>query len=136
MPLLQDLKDIFITDDGDVEISPQGDFRINREEDVVSTECLFRLKTTKGDWVLVPECGASLELLIGEANSPETGALMEAMIDEALTHDGFLRGEIDFIKAVPLNKNELMAIVNIQFGDLSIMKTVTLDLVEGVLSHQ
>lgn len=135
MPIQNSLRDVAIDDDGDLSISPNGDLLVVLDEDCVSQACAFRLKTTKGDWLLEPNCGASLELLIGEPNSPETGALMEAMIDEALTHDGFLRGEIDLIKAVPINKNEIMGVVNINWGSVSIMKTVNVDLVEGILAH-
>src|SRR5438132_636785 len=97
------LVDLWMEEDGEPKVGVNGDILIARDSDVVAQEITFRVKTTRGDWVLEPECGADLESLIGQPNSPQTGAKMEALISHALSHDGFLVGEIKSIRAIPIN---------------------------------
>lgn len=132
MPELE-LLDISMDDTGEISIGGNGDILVARDEDVVAQEIVWRLKTTRGDWILEPDCGADLETLIGKANSRETGAIMEALIDRALMHDGYLIGELQEIRATPINKNTLAALITVEYGDSSFTQTVALDLKEGVL---
>ena len=125
------LLDLWADEDGELVIAPNGDLLVARDSDVIAQEVRFRLKTTRGDWVLQPESGANLEELIGQPNSPETGARMEALISRALTHDGFLIGEIENIRAVPVNKDELVGMVTIEYGDETFTVPVELDLKQG-----
>src|SRR5262245_9353199 len=111
------LLDLWMTDDGDIRVGVNGDLLVARDSDVVAQAGAFRLKTARGDWILEPDCGADLELLIGRANSPETGAEMEAQIARALTHDGFLNGEIRSIRAVPVNRQTLAALITVEYGE-------------------
>jgi phage baseplate assembly protein W len=127
------LLDLAMTDDGDLMISAGGDLKVARDSEVVAQEVSFRLRTVRGDWQLKPDCGADLELLIGQPNSPQTGAQMEAQIARALTHDGFLGGELKTIRAVPVNRDTIVGIVQIELGDQLINQTVELDLREGIL---
>jgi phage baseplate assembly protein W len=127
------LLDLFTDDDGDLQVGGNGDLLVARDADVVAQEMTWRLKTTQGDWMLIPSCGADLEQLIGEPNAPKTGALMEALISRALTYDGFLRGEIREIRAVPVNRETLVGLVTITYGEETFTKTVTLDLKQGIL---
>lgn len=127
------LKDLFLDDNGDLAIGANGDLLVSRDSDVVIQELSFRLKTTQGDWLLEPACGADLEFLVGEPNAPETGATMEGMVYRAATHDGFLRGEIVELRAVPINRDTLVCLLTLDYGTETLTHTVTLDLKAGVL---
>lgn len=127
------LVDIYLDDDGDIAIGANGDLKIARDADVVAQEIRFRLKTVRGDYLVVPECGCDLELLIGEANSRQTAALMEAYVSQGLTHDNWLQGELKQIRAVPISREQLAAFIVVEYGDVSFQQSVTLDLKEGVL---
>lgn len=129
----RELMDLSTDDFGDLQIGYNGDLLVVRNEDVVSQEIKWRLKTVRGDWILEPECGADLETLVGLPNSPQTGATMESLISRALTHDGFLGGEIEILRAVPTNRNEIAGIISVRYGDILFTETVVLDLKEGVL---
>jgi hypothetical protein len=126
------LIDLWMEDDGEPQVGVNGDILIARDSDVVAQEITFRLKTTRGDWVLEPECGADLETLIGQPNSPQTGARMEALITHALTHDGFLLGELKNVRAVPINRETLAGLVTVEYGQFTFTRTVELDLREGL----
>lgn len=132
MPQLE-LLDISMDDEGEISIGGNGDILVARDEDVVSQEIIWRLKTTRGDWILEPQCGADLESLVGKANSRETGALMETLVSRALTHDGYLVGELQEVRATPVNREQIAALINIEYGDSAFTQTITLDLKEGVL---
>lgn len=129
----RELLDLSTDDGGDIQVGYNGDLLVVRNEDVVSQELKWRLKTVRGDWILEPDCGADLETLIGLANSPKTGALMESLISRAITHDGFLNGEVEVLRAVPVNRNEIVGILSIRYGDLLFTETITVDLKEGVI---
>jgi hypothetical protein len=58
---------------------------------------------------------------------------MEALISRALTHDGFLNGDIELLRAVPLNREEIVCLISVRYGDFTFTETVELDLKEGVL---
>lgn len=57
--------DIKISTAGDIQIGPDGDFLFVRGDEFYNQTIMFRLKTTKGDWVLAPQIGADLEQYIG-----------------------------------------------------------------------
>jgi hypothetical protein len=128
-----ELLDIATDDGGDIQIGYNGDILVVRNEDVVSQEIQWRLKTVRGDWILEPDCGADLETLIGQPNSPKTGSQMESLIGRALTHDGFLNGEIEILRAVPVNREEIVGVISIRYGENMFTETVTIDLKEGVI---
>lgn len=127
------LLDLYLDDDGEIAVGYNGDLRVSRDADVFAQEMTFRLKTTRGDWVLEPDCGADLELLIGQPNSPETAAEMEAQISYALTHDGFLAGELKDVQVVPITRQQLAGLITVEMDEQLFTKSVTLDLKEGLL---
>ena len=127
------LVDLFTDETGEIAIGANGDLLIARDDDVLEQEALWRLNTVKGDWILVPECGADLELLIGEPNTPATGARAEDQISEALTNDGFFSGRLLGVKVAPLNQEQLVAIVELEGIDADFAVTTVLDLKEGLL---
>lgn len=127
------LLDLATDSAGELQVGHNGDLLVARDADVVAAEVLFRLKTAQGDWVLKPHCGANLEGLIGEPNSPDTAARMQSQIHEALTHDGFLMTELREIRVVPLNRDQLCAFITIEYGDDPFTLPIVLDLRLGVL---
>jgi hypothetical protein len=117
--------------DGEPEIGPDGDFLHSEGVDALLQSCMFRLKTVIGDWILEPECGASLEQLVGEPNSKDTGDLMEQLIVGALTHDGFLTSEEIEIVTIPVDKFTIMSTIIITYDGEQSTLSVALDLKEG-----
>jgi hypothetical protein len=129
----RELLDLDTTADGDIQIGYNGDLLVCRNEEVVGQEVLWRAKTVRGDWILEPDCGADLETLIGLPNTPETGAQAEALLSRALTHDGFVHGEVGFLRAVPVNRDEIALVVNIDYGENNFTEIIPIDLKEGVI---
>jgi hypothetical protein len=127
------LLDLATDEKGEIQVGHNGDLLVARDMDVVIQEVLWRLKTVQGDWVLMPDCGANLELLIGEPNTPATAARLEAQIYQALTHDGFLTHELEDLRVVPLNRDQLAAFLTLRYGDDPFTLPIVLDLKEGVL---
>ena len=82
---------------------------------------------------MIGECGANLEDLIGMPLSPATLGLTEAMVTNALNHDGFLTGELREVVAVAINQQEILIVPSIQYGEVAITPTYTFDLREGLL---
>jgi hypothetical protein len=127
------LLDLHIDEQGEISVGYNGDILVARDEDVVAQEIMWRVKTTRGDWILVPECGADLELLVGLPNTPETGAMAESQVSRALTQDGFLIGELAQVRASPVNMEQIVVGITVEYGDHTFFQQFTLDLKEGVL---
>lgn len=126
--------DLDFTPEGDLSLGFNGDLLVARDAEVVQQEVLFRLKTVKGDWILEPRCGADLELRIGDPNNQTTALRIRDQVEEALTHDGYLRGELLDILVVPLNPQELAIYVLLDLeGDEATIVSATLDLKQGLL---
>jgi len=108
-----DLIDIGLNDKNDVDIV-NGDFDLVAFEDSVLQNIKFRINTAIGDFALEPQCGTKLEDLFGRPNSPETAALLEQYVIQALSHDGFLYQGTDFdIKVFPVDKNTLSCVLTL-----------------------
>lgn len=127
------LRDVALNAVGDISVGYNGDLAIVRDEEAVARVMAFRLKTHRGDFVPEPQCGANLEDLIGQPNSPETGSRLEEQITEALTHDGFLGSELTQVTAVPISRHQLAAVIQVEYEDVILHEEVVLDLQEGVL---
>jgi hypothetical protein len=129
-----DLVDIHMTVDGDLELSADGDFKFSVNSQAVIDNILFRLKTYKGDWLLGPECGASLEKFMGEPNNSETGELIERYAYNALTHDGFLSDNELNLDAIPIDRNTVSLFVEAVYNDEPISLVANLELREGQIT--
>lgn len=122
-----------MTESGDLTVGPNGDFLIAQSADALLQSVLFRLKTIAGDWQLMPACGASLEAFIGETASPDTGAAIQAAIEYALTHDGFIApSELD-LRVTPVNSNEVAVLLKIQMDQAPVILISGVDLRQGLL---
>lgn len=64
--------DIQMTTSGDLVIGPDGDFAIVQNDEAIQQAIMFRLKTTRGDWLLSPGVGADLEQFIGKRMDQRT----------------------------------------------------------------
>lgn len=125
------MDDIYLSDAGDIEVGPNGDLKLVRSNDELVQGIRFRCMTVVGDFILQPNCGASLEDLLGEPNTRETGALMESMIISALTHDGFIDPSLLTVTAFPVSLTALSALIIVTTSEAPVRIGVTVDLVEG-----
>ena len=125
------LNDLYMSEDGEPLIGEDGDFVVSSSSDALLESCMYRLKTVIGDWVLEPLCGASLETLIGEPNSPDTATQMEQMILRALTHDGFLSSDEIHMVTMPVDSSTILSTITITYGGKQTNLSISLDLKEG-----
>ena len=125
--------DMSMTETGEPEISG-GDFKLAYGSYSILNSVLFRLKTIRGDFSLMPECGASLEGVIGEPNNEETGALIESLVMESLTHDNYLSPENIDIEVFPYDHNTIVILLYITYQGEEIRLVGNLDLREGQLN--
>jgi hypothetical protein len=128
------LNDIAMDTTGEPSIGSNGDFKFTIGSDTVIQEAMFRLKTVAGDWTLVPSCGASLESMVGEPNSRETGESLATLAINSLTHDGFLGNSQVSVTPIPVNSSTILLMVIITYDGRQTTLSVALDLVEGKLS--
>jgi len=129
------MSDIWMSTNGELEVGPDGDFRLAFGSDEVAQSAIFRGKTVQGDFPLQPLCGASLEAVIGEANTSTIGQIVEILIRDSLTHDGFLENSQIQMQVFPVSLTELMAIVTIELDAEAVEYSVSIDLKEGRIIH-
>jgi hypothetical protein len=131
-------KDFALTPDGDLILSSDGDILTITGPATLQQEIVFRLKTKQGDYLYFPECGASLENLVGWPNSEDTANEGEYLIQNALTHDGFIPSEAITVTSYPMDEQTIVFNV---FVDLSyfaydgeyLSLMIQLDLKEGLI---
>ena len=128
------LNDIHIDTSGEISIDPSGDFQLSEGSDAAICSALFRAKTVLGDFILEPDCGASLEQVIGEPNSPETGALVESLLTRAFCHDGFFSSSQLNITVLPMDTNTIGAIVVITYDGQEVSLSCEISLKAGSIS--
>ena len=124
-----------MTLDGDIEIDPDtGDFRVAEDDDYLTQNIVFRLKTYQGDWTLEPDCGASLEDMVGEENSERVGDEIKTRVVEALTHDGFIAISDLTVETAPLTANTIAVLVQVSRPGTGISSVMaSLDLRKGLV---
>jgi hypothetical protein len=107
------LADLFFTDDGDLQVDAHGDIDMCYGVEVVKDDVFIRLETNAPEFYYHPLLGATFEDLIGQPNTPATGADGESRIREALTYDGYIiDGELT-IYTIPVNQQSIMYYVSI-----------------------
>ena len=124
-------RDVWLDDTGDIEVDHSGDLRLAEALDCDVQTCAFRIKTDAGELVLHSEIGASLGNLIGEQLTPDTLNMGESMIYDALTFDGSVSVSVT---GVPLDRDEILFVVEIQTTDLKkkIALTIPFDFAYGI----
>lgn len=109
--------DLYLTEDGDVAISPAGDLALTQSawrDDV--QQVYVRLMTDVGDWVLHPDLGADLSRLYGLPQTPETGSYGIDLIEAAIRRENrFLGKQVD-IKAIPTSHQSIRFDVYVTSG--------------------
>lgn len=101
--------DLQMTENGELIVGPDGDLAYTWGDEQVAQEVLFRLKTTKADWVLSPSVGCSLEDFIGQPNTSLTRSLIESRVLQELTRDSLLFGPS--VDCVPISPEEVLIVV-------------------------
>jgi phage baseplate assembly protein W len=126
--------DLKMTVTGDLVQSPSGDLLLVWGDEQIIQEVLFRLKTTKGDYLLSKQVGCSLEEFIGQPNTPLVHAAIEQRIEDELTRDLLLAmPEID---AVDVSDTEVLILIrfsSLDQEDRTIQIQAGLDLRKGLV---
>lgn len=124
--------DIAISEIGEISIF-NGDFSTVSNTDEILQGVMTRVKTVIGDAILTPQMGCSLEELIGEPNSLDTGSEIKARIISGLTHDGWLSDDEIEVIVQPINLTQILATIIITFNGEESSLSISLDLSEGKL---
>lgn len=125
--------DLKITNDGELVVE-NGDFVLVKGDEALAQQALFRMKTTKGDWLLSPNVGCSLEDFIGAPNEQVTWLAIETRVAIELTKDLDLPQPT--ISCVPLTDNEVFILVefpSIEEEKRTIQIQAQLDLRKGLV---
>lgn len=125
------LTDLAMTEKGDLIVGANGDLLLRRGNECLADQILFRLKTIRGDYLLEPGCGASLENFVGQPNTERTGAALELAARHALTHDGFLLASDLSVRCVPLSETEVALLLDVFGEDEPFRLAAALDLRAG-----
>lgn len=119
---------------GDLKLGGHGDLKLADSEEDVLQSIKFRLQTVIGDYLLQPGCGSSLELLIGEPNTRQTGTMAENLVNNALVNDGFLSSADCKVQAAYVNDNAIAILVRVELPyERVVLSSHVLDLREGVV---
>jgi phage baseplate assembly protein W len=111
------MPDMYLTEQGDLALSPSGDFAITdspwRE---LSQHAYISILTPRGDFLLYPQIGSELERLIGMPQAPGTGEFGKQLIADALRKmPRFASLPLD-IKAVPTSPQSIRFDVYVTSG--------------------
>lgn len=102
------LTDLKWSNDGDLVIE-NGDLADTRYVTGLAfiQEVADRVRSSVGDWKLIPSKGADLDEFIGQTNSTKTQKAVENAISFSLTKDMFLSREDFKVTAIPVNRTEI-----------------------------
>jgi hypothetical protein len=109
--------DFYMTEAGDLTVSASGDLAFTNtawRDDV--QQAYIRMMTDAGDFLIYPELGATLSLLYGKPQSPETGQLGVNMITAALDRESRFVGKRYTVNAVPTGPQTIRFDVSIVSG--------------------
>jgi hypothetical protein len=124
--------DLYFTEAGDIEVSPQGDLAVTQTEWRDDVQQVYvRIMTDQGDWVLNPTLGADLSRLYGLPQNPDTGNIGVQMIQKALEREQRFLGKSIKINAVPTGYQTIRFDVYVTSGSrekikLSVEQNLTL----------
>lgn len=109
------MKDLYLTEDGDILLDPNtGDIMLAEGNLSLEQRILFHLKTTIGDYTLVPKLGASLEQFIGRENTEATGNEVKLAVEAALQRDASLSAYLFTVEVAPISAKEIEIAVFVQ----------------------
>lgn len=118
--------DLILGQDGDLDDTTQHDELLSLVQ-----EAKTRIRSNLYDWRLHPELGASLNQIIGEANSFELAELGKARIISALTRDGLLTPQLITVQYMPVDRHHLLYRVKITPPDLTKRQSIDIPLLLG-----
>jgi hypothetical protein len=100
---------------GDLYIDEKGDIQDTRSDLLRSlqNEVMTIVNSSKGDWLLYPTLGASLDEMIGEPNTKATARAIEQKIVTQLTTIGIVRASDLQVKVVPITIHRVAILVTI-----------------------
>ena len=131
------MKDLRITDDGDLIIGANGDLDIISGDEQLAQSIVFRLKTYQGDYTLTNDLGLSLEDFIGRQNNAATRLLIEEAVRGMLvTSYAINTAEV---RCIPLSEDEvyiLIEIPSLEDDEKLIQVSSQLDLQRGLVFNR
>lgn len=89
------------------------DLALSYHKDVLKQIVYARVVTQAPDWFIHPKLGGNLEDLIGEPNTRSTAEAGINLINNALTYGDFLKDEEFIVKAIPVNREEVLFIIRV-----------------------
>lgn len=109
--------DLLFTDSGDYKFdSVTSDFADTTEIPYRAfvQQIATRVSSTRGDWRLQPNIGASLTQNLGRPNSPELGRQIQLAVINSLTQDAFIKSSELKVEVFPIAKNQIAILVLVQ----------------------
>lgn len=106
------MKDLKLTENGELVINSEtGDFDYVYGDECVAQQIMFRMKTQKGDYMMFPEVGASLEDFIGKDISERTLVqIEERVLEEVLKVP---QADIRSIAALRISENTVAITIDL-----------------------
>jgi hypothetical protein len=135
---LYQTKDFALSMDGDLILGADGDLLTITGPATLQQEIVFRLKTKQGDYLYFPQCGASLEDLVGLPNSEDTANEGVYLIQNALTHDGLIPVEALTVTAYPMDEQTIVFQILVDLSYFAyeneyLSLQISLSLLEGLI---
>lgn len=94
-----------------------------------------RLRTDNPDWLLHPEIGANLSDLVGMPNTRDTGLAAKALVERALTYDGFIKPVDLEVRPVPVTNQQILIHITVRRKAVTLKLPVLMDLEHGIISE-
>jgi len=111
------MRDIAITDGGDLQISSGGDIAISTHRySAALQEIYMTVRTERGDFIPYPWFGSDVYKLWGLPNSPRTGTKGVEELAKAITRDGRFSDADIKINAVPVAANQIRFDIDVRFS--------------------
>lgn len=111
------MPDLYMTEDGDLAISPAGDFAVTdtpwRD---LSQQAYISILTARGDFLLYPQIGCELEKLLGMPQAPSTGEYGKQLIADSLSRMPKFNSLPLDIRAIPTSPQSIRFDIYITSG--------------------
>jgi phage baseplate assembly protein W len=95
--------DLHWCQEGDFKLGANGDIQKATADGgrVAKQTIIKRLQSSRGDWVMSPEFGASLDSFAGLPNTRETGERIKSVVKSVLMAEGVISPESLVVEVVP-----------------------------------
>ena len=133
--LFQALKDIAMTNDGDI-ILDMSDVRYTRGVEWFIQEVNKILRSSNNEWFYAPSAGAHLERFYGENNTRAVAVNIEQTIKSKIERQKLNFPATLSVRAVPLSKSELKLYITLMYGNENIgVSSLVFDMQQGNLKE-